>query len=209
MKRADWIIDEMAKWFPHAHCELNHETPFQLAVAVVLSAQTTDAAVNTVTPALFHRFPTSALMAKSTVQQIEPYIARLGLYHNKAKSILGLATVLEEKYHGIMPTSMKDLTSLPGVGRKSANVIRSVCFDIPSFAVDTHVARISKRLRLAKPEDNVEVIETKLKRKISKEKWNMAHHTMIFWGRYKCKAQHPDCNGCPFQDFCRTYRNEF
>ena len=176
-----------------------------MAVAVVLSAQTTDAAVNTVTPALFHRFPTSALMAKSTVQQIEPYIARLGLYRNKAKSILGLATVLEEKYHGIMPTSMKDLTSLPGVGRKSANVIRSVCFDIPSFAVDTHVSRIAVRLRLAKPNDDVEVIEAKLKRKISRDKWNMAHHTMIFWGRYKCKAQHPDCTNCPFQDFCRTY----
>lgn len=209
MKSADWIIDEMAKWFPHAHCELNHETPFQLAVAVVLSAQTTDAAVNRVTPALFKAYPTSKAMAQTTPEHIEPYIARLGLYRNKAKSIHGLASELEARFGGIMPTSMKDLTSLPGVGRKSANVIRSVCFDIPSLAVDTHVARIAKRLRLAKPNDSVETIEAKLKRKISRDKWNMAHHTMIFWGRYKCKAQHPDCNDCPFQDFCHTYRDNW
>lgn len=208
MKNKDWIVDEMAKFFPDAHCELNHENPFQLAVAVVLSAQTTDAAVNQVTPALFKRYPTSAIMANANIEVIESYISRLGLYHNKAKSILGLAQTLEERFNGVMPTSMKELTSLPGVGRKSANVIRSVCFDLPSFPVDTHVTRVAKRLGLAKLDDSVEVIEEKLKRKISKERWNQAHHTFIFWGRYKCKAIGYDCTDCPFQDFCKTYNGK-
>lgn len=205
MRKYDWIVDEMAKFFPDAHCELVHDNPFQLAVAVVLSAQTTDAAVNKVVPNLFAVYPTSKEMAKATPKEIEPYIARLGLYKNKAKSIVGLAQTLERNFNGIMPSSIAQLTTLPGVGRKSANVIRSVCFDIPSFAVDTHVTRVSKRLKLAKMDDDVLAIETKLKRKISRDKWNQAHHTFIFWGRYKCKAQSPDCHDCPFQDFCVTY----
>lgn len=208
MKRYDWIIDEMAKFYPNAHCELLHNNPFQLAVAVVLSAQTTDAAVNKVTPKLFADYPNSYAMAKATPQQIEPYIARLGLYKNKAKMIVGLAETLESKYNGIMPQTIRQLTCLPGVGRKSANVILSVCFNIPSFAVDTHVTRVAKRLRLAKENDNVEVIEQKLKRKISKELWIQGHHTFIFWGRYKCKAQSPDCHDCPFQSFCRYYNKK-
>ena len=139
------IVDEMEKIFPNAKCELIHETPFQLLVAVVLSAQTTDASVNQVTPALFAAYPTSKEMAQAEVKDIIPYIKRIGLYRNKAHSILNLSRELEARYDGIVPSSYKDLLSLPGVGRKTANVVRSVAFDIPSFAVDTHVDRVTLR----------------------------------------------------------------
>ena len=147
---ANEILDEMEKIFPDAKCELYHESPFQLIVAVVLSAQTTDAMVNKVTPALFKAYPTAETMAEATVSELEPYIKRIGLYRNKARSISNLSKDLVERYHGQVPYTYKDLMSLAGVGRKTANVVRSVAFDIPSFAVDTHVNRVSKRLGLAK-----------------------------------------------------------
>lgn len=162
---ANEILDEMEKIFPDAKCELYHESPFQLIVAVVLSAQTTDAMVNKVTPALFKAYPTAEKMAKANVSELEPYIKRIGLYRNKARSISNLSKDLVERYHGQVPYTYKDLMSLAGVGRKTANVVRSVAFDIPSFAVDTHVNRVSKRLGLAKYNDSVEKVEEKLKRK--------------------------------------------
>ena len=154
---ANEILDEMEKIFPNAKCELYHESPFQLIVAVVLSAQTTDAMVNKVTPALFKAYPTAETMAEATVSELEPYIKRIGLYRNKARSISNLSKDLVERYHGQVPYTYKDLMSLAGVGRKTANVVRSVAFDIPSFAVDTHVNRVSKRLGLAKYNDSVEI----------------------------------------------------
>ena len=199
----DEIIREIEKIFPDAECELTHETPFQLLVAVVLSAQTTDAAVNKVTPALFERYPDSAAMAQAQPADIEPYIQSIGLYRTKARNIAALARQLEENFQGQVPSTYRELESLPGVGRKTANVVRSVAFDIPSFAVDTHVDRISKRLGLAKPQDSVEKVEEKLKRKISRDLWNRAHHEMIFFGRYFCTARNPRCAECPFTDICR------
>lgn len=197
------IIARITEIFPDAECELKHETTFQLLVAVVLSAQTTDAAVNRITPALFEKYPTPESMAQATGDEIEPYIKTIGLYRNKAKNIQLLASALVEQYDGVVPSSMKELTSLPGVGRKTANVVRSVAFDIPSFAVDTHVDRISKRLGLAKPEDSVEKVEAKLKRKIDRSLWNRAHHEMIFFGRYFCTARNPKCGECPFTEICK------
>ncbi len=197
------ILDEIEKIFPNAQCELNHDTPFQLLVAVVLSAQTTDASVNRITPNLFAQYPTSKEMANAMSNEIEPYIKSIGLYKNKAKSLINLSKALEENFKGEVPYSYKNLLSLPGVGRKTANVIRSVIFDIPSFAVDTHVERVSKRLGLAKPTDSVEKVEEKLKRKIDRNRWNQGHHDMIFFGRYKCMARNPHCDNCPFIDFCR------
>lgn len=199
----DEILDILETKFPHAHCELIHRNAYELIVSVVLSAQTTDNAVNQVTPALFAAFPTPQALAKADLADIEAKIRRIGLYRNKAKSIQGLANAIIERYHGEIPSSMKELTSLPGVGRKTANVVRSVWFDIPSVAVDTHVERISKRLGLAKPQDSVSEVEEKLKRKIKRERWNRAHHLFIFFGRYACTARNSQCEQCPFKEICR------
>ena len=199
----DEILDILEEMFPDAHCELIHRNPFELLVAVVLSAQTTDAAVNKITPALFEAFPTPQDLANADIKDIEDKIRRIGLYRNKARSIQQLSISLVESYDGVVPESMKQLTSLAGVGRKTANVVRSVCFDIPSIAVDTHVDRISKRLGLAKVSDSVETVEKKLKRKIRRERWNKAHHLFIFFGRYFCTARNPKCEECPFQSFCK------
>lgn len=205
---ANEILDVIEEIFPNAKCELHHESPFQLLVAVVLSAQTTDESVNKVTPALFKAYPTSKEMARASISNIEPYIRCIGLYRNKARSISALSKDLEAKFNGVVPSSYKDLMSLAGVGRKTANVVRSVAFDIPSFAVDTHVDRVSKRLGLAKPYDSVEKVEEKLKRKIDRDRWNQGHHDFIFFGRYLCTARHPQCQKCPFTSFCRKDKLE-
>lgn len=197
------ILDQIETIFPNAQCELNHETPFQLLVAVVLSAQTTDVSVNKVTPALFQAYPTSKELSKANPKDVEPFIHSIGLYKNKARSIVNLSKDLEEKFNGEVPYTYKQLMSLAGVGRKTANVVRSVAFDIPSFAVDTHVERVSKRLGLAKPMDSVEKVEEKLKRKIDRTRWNQGHHDMIFFGRYLCTSRNPKCEICPFIDICR------
>lgn len=202
------ILDILEEMFPDAHCELIHDSAFQLLVAVVLSAQTTDAAVNKVTPALFEAYPDAKALASGCIEDIEQKIKRIGLYRNKAKSIQGLSLALIERFEGNVPMSMKDLTSLPGVGRKTANVVRSVAFDIPSIAVDTHVERISKRLGLAKASDSVEVVESKLKRKLPRERWNKAHHLFIFFGRYFCTARNPKCDSCPFISICKKDKLE-
>lgn len=205
---ADEIVGQIEQIFPEAQCELYHESTFQLLVAVVLSAQTTDASVNRVTPALFERFPTPQKLAAASIEEVETYIQTLGLYHAKAKNLVLLAKDLVERYDGIVPKTFKDLQSLAGVGRKTANVVRSVAFGIPSFAVDTHVERVSKRLGLAKFNDSVEKVEEKLKRKISRNLWNQAHHDFIFFGRYFCTARNPKCSACPFVDFCRREKYE-
>ena len=208
MITTDEILDQLEIMFPDAHCELIHKNPFELLVAVVLSAQTTDNAVNKVTPALFESFPDPKTMANADIKDIEDKIKRIGLYRNKARSIQNLSKSLLTSFDGNVPQSMKDLTSLAGVGRKTANVVRSVCFDIPSIAVDTHVERISKRLGLAKVYDSVEVVEQKLKRKIKRERWNKAHHLFIFFGSYFCTARNPQCNNCPFQNICKKEKLE-
>lgn len=207
--RVNEILSELTFMFPQAHCELIHETPFQLAVAVVLSAQTTDEAVNKVTPALFEKFPDAQTLSKATLNEIETFIQKIGLYHNKAKFIQGLARDVVERFNGELPQSMELLQTLPGVGRKSANVILSVCFNIPAIAVDTHVERISKRLGLAAPNDSVYQVEKKLMRKIDQSDWSHAHHLFIFFGRYFCKATNPQCKDCSFQSFCKEAKHPY
>lgn len=208
MLNTDEILDKMEELFPDAHCELNHSNAVELVIAVVLSAQTTDEAVNKVTPALFQAYPTLDDYDKADVQDIEKYIRRIGLYRNKARHIKTLTAQLKYDYHGEVPSDMKELTKLAGVGRKTANVVQSVWFDIPAFAVDTHVERISKRLGLAKPEDDVLQVEKKLKRKIRKERWNKGHHLFIFFGRYFCTARNPKCPECPFSPICKKEKLE-
>ena len=204
--KVDEILAALTAMFPDAPCELNHRNPFELAVAVVLSAQTTDVSVNKVTPRLFEKYPTPEALAEAPLEDIEDCIRRIGLYHNKAKSIQGLARGVVEQFGGVMPQTMEELTSLPGVGRKSANVIMSVCFGMPAIAVDTHVERVSKRLGLAAPKDTVLEVEKKLMRKLPKAEWSHAHHLFIFFGRYFCKAKNPQCPDCPFTSFCREYK---
>lgn len=202
MRRNKYIIEELDKLYPDAKCELNHKNNFELLVAVTLSAQTTDERVNSVTPILFKKYKDAFKLAKAKLNDVEEIIKPIGLYHNKAKNIIALSNVLVEKYDGIVPNDRKELESLPGVGRKTCNVILANCFDIPAFAVDTHVSRVSKRLGIANEEDDVLEIEKKLMKYFPKESWNKLHHQFIFFGRYKCKAIKPDCDNCPFKKFC-------
>lgn len=201
--KAEDILNELEVLFPNAHCELIHSNPFELTVAVMLSAQTTDVSVNKVTPKLFEDFPTPEALGNADIHDIENHIRQLGLYRNKAKNIKAMSKELIDRFNGEVPKTMKELTSLSGVGRKSANVILSECFNIPSLAVDTHVERVSKRLGLAKLQDNVLDVEMKLRRKIKKERWTRSHHLFIFFGRYLCKAKNPECDKCPFTSFCK------
>lgn len=213
MTRVDQIIATLDVMFPEAHVELNHKNHFELLVAVVLSAQTTDVAVNKVTPSLFQAYPTPYDMAKATPEAIEPYLRTIGLYRNKAKNIQLLAKDLVDLYKGTVPSEREKLENLPGVGRKTANVVLSNCFGIPALAVDTHVARVSVRLGLAKPGDSVLEIEKKLMRKIPKAYWLKIHHQLIFFGRYHCLAKTPKCHKCPLFDLCKfehktIYKND-
>ena len=160
------VLNYLEELFPDAYCELNHDSDFQLLVAVMLSAQTTDKKVNELTKDLFKKYPDVKTMSQASLIQLQEDIKTIGLYRNKAKNLLTMSKMLIEKYDGKVPSVQKELESLPGVGRKTANVVRSVAFDIPAFAVDTHVERISKRLGFAKKDDNVLNVEKKLCRSI-------------------------------------------
>lgn len=200
---AEEIYVELLKIFPDAECELVHKNPFELAVAVTLSAQTTDVSVNKVTPGLFDKYPDAYALAKADIKEVEGYIRQIGLYRNKAKNIVGMAKMLVDEFDGVVPQTREELMRLPGVGRKSANVILSVCFNEPAIAVDTHVERVSKRLKLAYLKDDVLTVEKKLMKKLEREHWCKAHHLFIFFGRYLCKAKNPECDRCPFVNQCR------
>lgn len=200
--RAIYVLQEMARLFPDAECELIHRNAFELAIAVLLSAQATDVSVNKITPALFARYPSAKEMSLATTNELESAIKTIGLFRNKAKSMLLLSKELMVNYGGEIPNDFDALVSLPGIGRKSANVILSVWFHVPAFAVDTHVERVSKRLQFCKPDDSVLEVERRMCRFIPKEQWNDAHHYMIFFGRYLCKAAKPECERCPLQEEC-------
>ena len=203
-----YFLEQLDRLFPDAKCELVHRNAYEMAIAVILSAQTTDASVNQVTPDLFDAYPTVDSLANAKIEDIEKKIARLGLYHNKAKAIHSFAIGVKERYGGIIPNTMEELTTLAGVGRKCANVILAECYQIPSLAVDTHVNRIAKRLGLAYQKDSVDIVERKLKKKLPKERWIKSHHQMIFFGRYLCHARKPECGRCPFVGNCHE-KNKF
>ncbi|WP_046173691.1 endonuclease III [Domibacillus indicus] len=196
-------LDTFAEMFPDAHCELNHRNPFELVIAVALSAQCTDALVNKVTKGLFEKYKTPEDYLSVPLEELEQDIRSIGLYRNKAKNIQKLSRMLIEELGGIVPETQDELEKLPGVGRKTANVVASVAFGVPAIAVDTHVERISKRLGFCRWKDNVTEVEKTLMRKIPKEEWSVTHHRMIFFGRYHCKAQSPNCPECPLLDICR------
>ena len=205
MKRSskEFIIENLDRLYPDAHCELNHKDSFELLIAVVLSAQTTDVSVNRVTPALFEKYPDAISLSEASEEDVMRLIHSIGLYKNKSRNIINLAKELVKRFDGEVPSKREELESLPGVGRKTANVVLSNCFDYPAFAVDTHVSRVSKRLMIARKDDDVLTIEKKLMKFFPRNCWSRLHHQFIFFGRYKCKAKNPECTDCPFRDSCR------
>lgn len=203
LQQIRYCLDEMGKLFPNAHCELNHSNPFELIIAVSLSAQCTDALVNKITKKLFEKYKTPEDYLSVSIEELQNDIRSIGLYRNKAKNIQKLCRMLLDEYDGVLPNDRDELTKFPGVGRKTANVVVSVAFGVPAIAVDTHVERVSKRLAICKWKDNVLEVEKTLMRKIPKEEWSITHHRMIFFGRYHCKAQNPQCEICPLLDLCR------
>ncbi|PFD99635.1 endonuclease III [Priestia megaterium] len=203
LKQIRQCLDAMAEMFPDAHCELNHRNPFDLVIAVALSAQCTDALVNRVTTDLFKKYQTPEDYLAVSLEELQQDIRSIGLYRNKAKNIQKLCHMLIDEYGGEVPRDRDELTNLPGVGRKTANVVVSVAFGVPSIAVDTHVERVSKRLGICRWKDSVLEVEKTLMRKIPKDEWSVTHHRLIFFGRYHCKAQSPQCHVCPLLDLCR------
>lgn len=190
------VIEAMGNMFPEAKAELNFENPFQLLIAVILSAQTTDVGVNRVTPRLFEAYPTPEKLMEAPLDDIIDKIKTIGLYRNKAKYLKNCARMLVEEFNGEIPRTRKELQSLPGVGRKTANVVMSVAFDEPAIAVDTHVERVSKRLNIVPEEATVKQVEEILMEKLPKELWSIAHHRLIFFGRYQCPARTHDHTQC-------------
>lgn len=199
--RARRTHERLADEYPGAECELNHANPFQLLVATILSAQATDVGVNKVTPALFARFPDAESLAGASHEEVEQLIGSLGLFRNKAKSIIKCANQLVERHDGQVPTSMKDLTALAGVGRKTANVVRSVALDLPGLPVDTHVLRLSHLLELTDETDPVKV-EYVLNPMIPAHERGLFSLRMILHGRRICVARRPSCAECVLNDFC-------
>ena len=196
-------------WFeanrPVAETELHYGSPFELLVAVILSAQCTDKRINMVTPALFQAYPTPADMAKASAEDIYEYIKSVSFPNNKAKNLLGMANMLVDVYGGEVPGTMEELVKIPGVGRKTANVMLAVVFNKPAMAVDTHVFRVSNRLGLTIDSPNVLETEKTLVRHIPKEILGKAHHWLILHGRYVCMARRPHCENCGLRPFCAYF----
>lgn len=202
------ILDTLDEMFPDAKCELNYTTPLELVIAVMLSAQTTDASVNKLTATLFQKYRNVEDYAYAPLEQLERDLRTIGLYRNKAKNVKAMATMLIEEFDGDVPCNHEALQTLPGVGRKTANVVISEGFQVPSIAVDTHVERISKRLGFAFQKDSVLTVEKKLQKAIPKERWIKTHHQLIFFGRYHCKAMNPSCENCPLIDICKEVKRK-
>ncbi|QTJ36155.1 endonuclease III [Dolosigranulum pigrum] len=190
------VIRAMGQLFPEAKAELNHDSPFQLLIAVILSAQTTDVGVNKVTPGLFEAYPTPEALMQADREDIMEKIKTIGLYRNKAKFIKSCATDIVERFGGEVPQTRKELQSLAGVGRKTANVVMSVAFDEPAIAVDTHVNRISKKFNIAPEDASIRQVENCLMEKLPEDLWSQAHHWLIFFGRYQCPARDHDHEEC-------------
>ncbi len=201
-KKRKEIIDLLKSIYWDAKAELDFNTPFELLVATILSAQSTDVQVNKVTKNLFRIAGTPEAMASMSVEKMENSIKSIGLYKNKAKNLLAMSKILIDDYNSNVPESIDELIKLPGVGRKTANVVVSNAFNIPAIAVDTHVFRVSNRLGLADAKDVVET-EKQLMQVIDREDWSKLHHCLIFHGRRVCKARKPLCDICAFKEYCK------
>jgi len=203
--RARETLRRLTDEYPDARCELDHESPYQLLVATILSAQCTDARVNQVTPAVFRRYPTPDDLAEANPLEVEELIHSTGFYRNKTKSLLGMADALVERHGGEVPRSMRELAALPGVGRKTANVVRSVAFELPGLPVDTHVGRISRLLGLTAETDPVKV-EHELNAMVPARERGRFSLRLILHGRRVCIARRPRCDDCVLNDFCPSSR---
>jgi len=192
-------LDEL---FPRAHCELFYTKDYELVIAVMLSAQTTDKSVNAVTEVLFKKYPSLDCLNNAPIEDIENIIKSIGLYKNKAKNLKGIVEHLINDFNYIVPSDKETLMLLPGVGNKTAGVIRAEIFNIPDLPVDTHILRIAKRLNLAKKDDEPIDVERKLKKVIPQERWIKSHHQLIHFGRYFCLARNPHCSECKISDMC-------
>ena len=205
--RAKVVRERLAEAYPDAQCELDHTSPFELLAATILSAQCTDARVNLVTPTLFARYPTPEALASANQSELEDVIRSTGFYQNKARSLLGMANALVDRFDGEVPSDLDDLVSLPGVGRKTGNLIRWVAFDLPGLPVDTHVGRVSRRLALTAEEDPVKV-ERDLDALLPASEWGRFSLRLILHGRRVCEARSPRCGACALADVCPS-RNVF
>lgn len=199
------FVDYFSKHQPNAVTELHYSNPFELLVAVILSAQCTDKRINQITPALFERFPDAEALSKATVEEVFSYIRSVSYPNNKAKHLVGMAQMLMNNYNGEVPGDHAELVKLPGVGRKTANVIVSVIFDTPAIAVDTHVFRVANRIGLTTNARTPLAVEKQLMEFLPKSTLGVAHHWLILHGRYICLARRPKCEVCPLTHFCRYY----
>ena len=202
MKKTRKILDRLQEMYPQVRTALRFSNPFELLIATILSAQTTDKQVNKVTLDLFAKYPDPYSIIKLKAEELEDEIKSIGLYKNKSKNIIATCQILINKYNGQVPKTREELIELPGVGRKTANVVLSSGFGIPAIAVDTHVFRVSNRLGLATSKD-VDKTEEQLMKVIPKKFWSDAHHWLIWHGRLVCKAQKPQCSKCRIEDLCQ------
>ncbi len=195
---------ELADFYPYAHCELDFESPLQLLVATILSAQTTDVGVNKVTPVLFARYPDAAALAGADRTEMEEIVKPTGFFRAKTDALIKLGAALEERYGGVVPGRLKDLVTLPGVGRKTANVVLGNAFGVPGITVDTHFGRLVRRFGWTEEEDPVKV-ETAVGALIPRKDWTMLSHVLIFHGRRICHAKRPACGACPVAKLCPSF----
>ena len=203
------FVDYFSKYQPIAETELNYSNPYELLVAVILSAQCTDKRINQITPKLFERYPEPEILANSTSDEVFTYIRSVSYPNNKAKHLVGMARILVNDFNSEVPNSIEDLQKMPGVGRKTANVIVSIIFNQPAMAVDTHVFRVSHRLGLVpKTAKTPLLVEKQLIKHIPKDKIAVAHHWLILHGRYTCVARTPKCTECNLIPFCKAYEKQ-
>lgn len=196
------LEDYVNSLFPNAGCELIHDKDYEFVIEVMLSAQSTDIAVNLVSNKLFKKYPTLLSLAQANITEVEKILHPLGLFKNKAKNVVGIAQKLIEKFNGEIPSDKMLLQELPGVGNKTAGVIRAEVFHIPDLPVDTHILRICRRLGISKPSDTPLVVEKKLKKEFAQSRWILTHHQLIHFGRYFCTARKPNCENCKLNTFC-------
>ena len=196
------LLDYLDELFPSVGCELLYTKDYELVIAVMLSAQTTDKSVNNVTRVLFNKYKTLDELNNASIDDIEQTIKQIGLYKNKAKNLKGIVKDLIERFNYQVPSNKEELMTLPGVGNKTAGVIRAEIFKIPDLPVDTHILRIAKRLKIAKKDDEPIDVEKKLKRLIPEDRWIRSHHQLIHFGRYFCTARSPRCVECKIRDMC-------
>ncbi len=206
-ERFEWVLEWFRKRMPDPETELHYENPYQLLVAVILSAQCTDKRVNQVTPALFERFPDPESLSRARFEELEPLIRSVSFANNKTRHLLGMASLIMEEFEGKIPQSQEELMRLPGVGRKTANVVTSVLYHQPNMPVDTHVFRVSQRIGLTRGARTPLETEKILVRHIPREEIHRAHHWLILHGRYVCKARRPLCEDCGLWPVCWHYQH--